>query len=69
METYVSDDGSVVVNITPSTVGEDFYNAFMEYADAAKTARDDSLEMQGNILGAIGIMIGIILIYIVLGRL
>lgn len=69
METYVSDDGTVVVNVTPSTVEGDLYNAFVEYADAAQTARENSLEMQGNILGAIGIMIGVILIYIVLGRL
>lgn len=69
METYISDDGTVIVNVTPSTVEEDFYSAFNEYVEAAKIARDNSLEMQGAILGAIGIMIGVILIHIVLGRL
>lgn len=68
METYQSDDGTIIVNVTTSTLDEDFYNRFVEYTEAAQAASDAQEMLMSYAVGGIGIVVGIMVALVFLRR-
>lgn len=68
METYQSDDGTLIVNVTGSALAEDTYNLIREYTEAAQEAREAEEMLISYGVGGVGIVIGLLVALLFLRR-
>lgn len=64
----MSDDGTVVVNVTTSALAEETYNLIREYTEAAQEAREAEEMLVSYGVGGVGVVIGLLVALLFLRR-